>query len=64
MMQDVVTLPGNGMTIMGDDYTNGIAGLQSEAAASGVTISVSGDVVTITGAASAFDYLASTGGDF
>jgi hypothetical protein len=64
MMQDVVTLPGNGMTMMSDDYTNGITGLQSEAAASGVTISVSGDVVTITGTASAFDTLANSGGDF
>jgi hypothetical protein len=64
MMQDVVTLPGNGMTIMSDDYTNGITGLQSEAAASGVTISVSGDVVTITGTASAFDTLANASGDF
>ena len=64
MIQDVVTLPGNGMTMIGDDYTNGITGLQSEAAASGVRISASGDVVTITGTASAFDTLANAGGDF
>ncbi len=64
MMQHVVTLPANGMTIMNDDYTNGITGLQSEAAACGVTISVSGYVVTITGTASAFDTLANASGDF
>jgi hypothetical protein len=64
MMQDVVTLPGNGMTSMADEYTDGLTGLQSEAAASGVTMSVSGDVVTLTGSASAFDTLANADGDF
>jgi hypothetical protein len=66
MMQDVVTLPGNGMTSMADHYTNGIwiPVLQSEAAASGVKMSVSGGVVTLTGTASAFDTLGNSGGDF
>jgi hypothetical protein len=64
MMQDVVTLPGNGLAMVNDEYINGITGLQSEAAASGVTISVSGDVVTITGTANAFETLAGSGGDF
>jgi hypothetical protein len=64
MMQDVVTLPGDGMTIVSDKYINGIAGLQSEAATSGVTVSVSGDVVTITGAASAFETLYNADGGF
>jgi len=64
MMQDVVILTSNGMTMMDDDYIGGIAGLQSEAAASGVTITVNGDVVTITGTASAFETLALSGGGF
>lgn len=64
MMQDVVILPGNGMTMMKDEYIGGIPGLQREAAASGVAMSVSGDVVTITGTAAAFDTLATSGGDF
>jgi len=64
MEESVVTLPGNGMTLTTDNLSSGITGLQNEASASGVTLTVNGDVVTISGTAAAVEALASSGGDF